>query len=117
MLLVRIARTLLDQIGLTIEAVEVYGKEVRELQQKQPEILTQNIQTSEWTPLQQQTFSLIDRFVQMDVTLPNQLGELCNMILNGDSVALDGISDNNLRERLEKLFREAGLTKTRNGGR
>ena len=111
LLLVKIARSLLDQIGVTMEAVDNYGKA-----EPQPPLHVAEEETpqqeSEFTPLQKQTFSLLDRFLQKDVTLPNQLGELCSMILSGESVALDGLPDQNLREGLEQLFRGAGLNRS-----
>lgn len=112
LLLLQISRSLLDQIGVTIDAVESYGKPEPEAHAELENIPTPLAQTSEFTPLQKQAFALIDRFVQLDATLPNQLGELCNMILRGESVAVDGLPDENLRESLEKLFRGAGLTKS-----
>lgn len=110
LLLVRISRTLLDQIGLTMDSVESYGRVPRPVVKET--IPAQVDKAVEFTPLQTQTFSLIDRFRLNDVTLPNQLGDLCNIILSGESVALDGIPDENLRDSLEKLLRGAGLTQS-----
>ena len=112
LLLLQISRSLLDQIGFTMGAVECYGKPEPAPHKQEEKIPTQGQQPSEFTPLQKQTLALIDRFLPMDATLPNQLGELCNMILSGESVAVDGLPDENLRESLEKLFRGAGLTKS-----
>ncbi|KAI2510530.1 Protein of unknown function (DUF3752) [Fragilaria crotonensis] len=112
LLLLQISRSMLDQIGFTMDAVESYGKREPAPQIQDEQNPKQFPQPSEFTPLQKQTLALIDRFVQMDATLPNQLGELCNMILSGESVAVDGLPDENLRDSLEKLFRGAGLTKS-----
>jgi hypothetical protein len=101
---------LLDQIGLTMDSIENYGKMPTPVVQET--ISVQGDKAPEFTPLQTQTFSLIDRFRQKDATLPNQLGDLCNIILRGESVALGGIPDENLRDSLEKLFRGAGLTQS-----
>lgn len=104
LLLVQIAKTLLDQIGITMEAVDNYGKE-----EPEPIDETQETKAAEFTPLQNQAFSLLDRFLQKDSTMANQLGDLCRMIIGGESVALEGLPDQSLREGLEQLFRGAGL--------
>jgi hypothetical protein len=115
LVLVKIARTLLDQIGFTIEAVENHGKQQpdppqgsKDGEKDEPPFHSM----SEYTPLQKQAFDLLGRFLRKDNTLANQLGELCHMILNGESVAIDGLPDENLRNGLEQLLRGAGLEKS-----
>eukprot|EP00546_Thalassionema_frauenfeldii_P016737 CAMPEP_0178897016 /NCGR_PEP_ID=MMETSP0786-20121207/1508_1 /TAXON_ID=186022 /ORGANISM="Thalassionema frauenfeldii, Strain CCMP 1798" /LENGTH=551 /DNA_ID=CAMNT_0020567511 /DNA_START=44 /DNA_END=1695 /DNA_ORIENTATION=- len=115
LLLVKVAKTLLDGIGVTMEAVEKFGQPL-EKHQDQSKNTDDNKQeptiSSSFTPLQDEMLSLLDRFIQKDSTLPQQMGGICEAILDGESIAIDGLPDKNLQQGLESIFRGAGLEYT-----
>mmetsp|Transcript_21958 Transcript_21958/g.32436 ORF Transcript_21958/g.32436 Transcript_21958/m.32436 type:complete len:550 (+) Transcript_21958:73-1722(+) len=108
LLLIKVAKTLLDEIGITMEAVEQYGLPEEE-HQHEAKNFDDGKKESNITPLQRQMQSLFDRFIQVDSTLPQQMAGLCEIILSGESIALDGLPDDNLRQGLKNIFRGAGL--------
>jgi len=112
LLLIKIARTLMDEIGITMKAVERYEKskieeDTHTLKEHHKEI-PKNTE-SLLNPLQIQMHSLLDRFIQKDSSISQQMAELCKLIISGESVAIDDLPDDNLRQGLESIFRRAGL--------
>ena len=110
--LIKIATTLLDQMGLTMEAIQSFEKQQQHQQQSSTDEIQQQQQPSSLsllTPLQKQTMDLLGRFLQNDASLPQQLGQLCQMVLDGESVSIDGIPNQMLKSNMESLFRAAGL--------
>ena len=62
------------------------------------------------------TRSLLERYAQKagdaeTSSLPSELGGIVNLILEGESIVLDGIPDEELRGDLERLFTTLGLVK------
>ena len=116
LVLVKVARNLLDQIGFTMEAVNNYEKPpLQEVHPKDNSTTTQEESKPDSTSsstLQRETTNLLEKFGRLDSTLPNQLGQLCSMIMEGQSVSVDGIPDDNLRDALESLFRVVGLERS-----
>jgi hypothetical protein len=112
LLLVKVVASLLDQIGITIDAIKDFEKEkkkpIPEIQMKSTSLSLH----STMTVLQKQTIDFLDRYTQKDPNLTNQLVDLCQIIIQGEVIALEGITDVNLRNGLETLFRTAGLIKT-----
>jgi hypothetical protein len=114
LLLLKIARTLLDQIGITMEAVENYRKH----EDAVPAGSISNdkeIQKGE-DVLSAMTGLILEQFEKGtdsdSPSLAQELGSLCNMILSGENIALDGLPDEALRVGIEQLFRAAGLEKS-----
>lgn len=110
LLLVKIARSLLDQIGLTMEAVNDYETKRAQVQAESMEQTT----TETMNALQEETMLLLRKFQKdssQGPTLAQELATLINVISSGESVSLDGLQDDALRQGIENLFRTAGLTK------
>jgi hypothetical protein len=110
LILLKIARSLLDQIGITMEAVQDYETAAQSAREE-----TQAQEAT--TALNQQTVALLQKFQKESSaaegpTLAQELATLCNMILNGESISLDGLPDEALRQGIENLFRAAGLEKS-----
>mmetsp|Transcript_4050 Transcript_4050/g.8736 ORF Transcript_4050/g.8736 Transcript_4050/m.8736 type:complete len:654 (-) Transcript_4050:249-2210(-) len=62
------------------------------------------------------TRSLLERYAQKagdaeTSSLPSELGGIVNLILEGESIVLDGLPDEDLRGDLERLFTTLGLVK------
>ncbi|CAB9514342.1 expressed unknown protein [Seminavis robusta] len=135
-LLLRIVRTLLNEIGFTMEAIEKHHQQKQQppKQQKQKELdadsqeekkppakTQQQDQESDLIHIKQDTMKMLQSFQSSQnnnkedndskppSTLPGELGGLCNMILEGESIALDGLPDPKLRTALEGLFQQCGL--------
>jgi len=113
LLLLRIARTLLNQVGVTMEAVENFGK-------KKKKDFSEHFSedpVTKGTPvtkvIQTETIELLEHFgkKRIDVvpSLADQLGGLCQMVIKGEPIHIDGIQDEQLRLALEKVFLVAGL--------
>jgi len=114
LLLIKIARTLLDEIGMTMDAVENYEKEKEALHAKAVRQVAKAQEAG--SNLHKQTASLLQQFQKKQdsdgPTLAQELATLCTMILSGESISLDGLPDEALREGIETLFRAAGLEKS-----
>lgn len=140
-ILVRIVRTLLNDIGFSMEAIE--RREQEQIQQakrrqdkqdridsknnKQQEADSKNASSGdkaddEFKVIEGHTQTLLRSFLQQqqkngngddnqqkEFTLPGELGGLCKMILEGESIALGGLPDATLKQALENLFQTCGL--------
>jgi Protein of unknown function (DUF3752) len=119
LLLVRIARSLLDQVGVTMEAVSNFGrKEVAMPEVKAPVVVVKGPARPP-TAIQLDTTAFLDQFGKKQnkdtPSLAEELTTLCQMILNGESIAIDGIPDEALRLAMEAIFVKAGLEKAEIG--
>lgn len=130
LVLVRVVTALLDQIGITYQAVSTDYKVSNQKQeqstkqqstptaQAQQKLSLRDENHNENVSIKEMVQRLFDSFSnQSDKTttntLPTELAGLCQMILDGESVSLDGLPDEKLREALEALLENAcGLTKT-----
>ncbi|KAG7338060.1 DUF3752 domain containing protein [Nitzschia inconspicua] len=115
LVLLRVIRSLLDDAGLTMTDIVQYESQERtEPQQQQPEenTLKPPATKSAEQPIKQQTFQLLSKYQSQDSELAPQLMELCRMIAEGESVSLDGLPDENLKDALESLFDACGLEKS-----
>ena len=130
-ILLRIVRTLLNDIGFTMESIEednhmkINRKKFAE-QQAPVESTMENKQDddgavrSALAAIENKTMKMLGKFQKKasqdenteekkPSTLPGELGGLCNMILEGETIALDGLPDESLRVALEELFQTCGL--------
>ena len=136
-ILLRIVRTLLNDIGLTMEAIEKDNDLVSNSRTSStngsktvpdPVAATatetnaapdNNAAETVLTAIENKTFKMLHSFQskapgqggeeKKPFTLPAELGGLCNMILEGETIALDGLPDQKLRQSLEELFETCGL--------
>lgn len=129
-ILLRIVRTLLNDIGFTMESIEednhmkISRKQtveqqasVESAQEKKPD--NDNAVRSALAAIENKTMEMLGKFQNKaseentketkPSTLPGELGGLCNMILEGETIALDGLPDESLRVALEELFQTCGL--------
>ena len=114
LVLVRIVRAMLDQIGLTMEAMEEFEnptpKETRAppAQQQTQKSAVRNTENQKGEKnLEDHVKRILDSFDTN--TLGTELAGLCTMILDGESIALDGLPDPTLRTALEGLLQACGL--------
>jgi len=115
--LVRVVRALLEQIGLTIPAIDHFETSVsaQSASVKPPAAVvahghTHTIEQQKYREEQRvlrQATDLLKQFGQADMA--KELAGLCSMILEGESVALSGLSNEQLRTALESLFDTCGL--------
>ena len=114
LLLLKIARTLLDQIGITMEAVGEFEKKQDAIREEA--IRKESEAQKALDIMNEQTNTLLQQFqTKQDSGKPSlaqELATLCDMILKGESISLDGIPDEHLRDSMENLFRAAGLEKS-----
>jgi hypothetical protein len=114
--LVKLVRAMLDQIGFTIEAIEEFEHPRPSLKAAPPAATsappTEVVDSNNSNQLEQQTASLLEKFQKVGAGLAKDLAGLCNMILEGESIALDELPDERLRTALETLFVECGLEKS-----
>eukprot|EP00977_Amphora_coffeiformis_P023782 scaffold14229_cov92-Amphora_coffeaeformis.AAC.1 len=121
LVLVRIVRAMLDQIGLTMEAMEEFEnpKEkkppVQQQQQQSASSSTENTKHNTTTTTTSENYledhvkRILDSFDTN--ALSTELAGLCTMILEGESIALDGLPDPTLRTALEGLLEACGLVR------
>lgn len=114
LLLLKIARSLLDEIGISIEAVGEFEKKQDAIRE---EAIRQEGEAQKALDIMsEQTNTLLQQFQKKQdsakPSLAQELATLCDMILKGESISLDGIPDEHLRDSMENLFRAAGLEKS-----
>ena len=103
LILVKVVRTMLNEFGLTMDRVEEFERKSRE--PSVDEAVAAVAVESSNAALDRQVRSLLAQFVGLN----DELRGLCQTILDGESVALDGLEDVSLRQALEQLFAKAGL--------
>jgi len=127
LLLVKMAKCLLDEVGVTMEAVHDFEKVTsNEVLVQDTANATKSItatgeekedtQTGEIALL---TTMLLDKFNNIHhntgniskSSLAKEVFDVVTMISDGESICLDAIPDDNLRKSLETLFLAVGLTK------
>lgn len=125
LVLVKIVRALLDQIGLSMEAIDEWeqpSESSSEPEEEEAEDSATILKPDEQRAQQQQaelqrqriereTIQLIQN-CQGGIQLAGELAALCKVVLEGEVIALDGLPDENLRTALEELFTNAGLVKS-----
>lgn len=103
LVLVKVVRTMLDQIGLTAEAVRDYENSLR----KPPAELPEPSEATISVDIEEQVNELLRQFGSEQ--LGPELAGLCCMILEGRIISLESLPNAELREGLEKLFAAVGL--------
>jgi Protein of unknown function (DUF3752) len=111
LVLVRVVRALLDQIGISIEAVEQYENPSLEspLNTTDGDFVASVTGSSTGSPVEHKVQEILHSFAAAD--LASDLAALCKMILDGECVNLDGLPNDQLKEALESLFDLCGLEK------
>jgi hypothetical protein len=114
LVLIKVVRTMLDQIGITIGAIDQF--EERKDDEKvaaaktKSESLKRLAAELESNKVQSQTTDILKQFTTGQ--LANELAEICKLIMDGESIDLDNLPDERLRDCLEDLFIECGLEKS-----
>jgi hypothetical protein len=102
--LVKLVRTMLDQIGFTMEAMDPHDNpdihSASEIHEVQAHNTTEEI-----------AYITAGTLREFNPELAQELAGLCRMILDGESIALDGLEDVRLRNALENIFKECRLEK------
>jgi hypothetical protein len=130
--LIRVVRALLDEVGFDMNAVITYENELQQqvliknsnlvsaqqLPELQPNIHGnaskegQETTAQNFIQIQKETNRLLQKFHQKGKgELPKELVSLCQLILEGECIALDGLPDPELGKELELLLQHCGLVK------
>lgn len=115
LVLLRVVRSLLDEVGLSMKKVADFDAEQQNKpKQPQPAIEADGtiLEQAEREKMQKLTFKILEEFRSKDATLGSQLASLCMTIADGESVSVDGIPDEELKAALELLFQNCGLEKS-----
>lgn len=119
--LLKLVRAMLDECGVTLQAVENVEQSSKDLAsatlsvakapvgESQP-ARSSNILVDE--TLERVTINLLEQFLPENRNFNKELIILCQSILQGESIALDGLDDSRLRDALEDLFVQSGLDKS-----
>lgn len=109
LVLVKLVRAMMDQVGMTIDAVT--GVAVATTSPPHESNTTEKAKTDSNTErlLQDQTRTLLRDFVSLGENMKTELRTLCTMVQDGESVAIDGLPDERLRTALAALFEACGL--------
>jgi hypothetical protein len=114
LVLIRVVRTMLDQIGISMDAVNRFEEtkdDEKGLDVKpQSRSTTTDVAELESNKVQSQTRDLLKQFANEQ--LASELAGLCKLIIDGESIDLDNLPDERLRDGLESLFIECGLEKS-----
>jgi hypothetical protein len=113
LVLLRVIRSILDEIGVNMSAVQQYEKE--ELASELPSETKQQLKTEEDERIETIKTSaekLLNDFKDVDPNLGKQLVEICKTILTGESLCIDGLPNANLKSSLGTIFEHCGLEKT-----
>ena len=114
LVLLRLVRSLLNDVDLTMDRVEAFDakpktQEPTKIKQAPAESI---LEKEENKKMKEATFAVLKKFLSKDATLGSQLAGLCMTIVEGDSVSVDGIPDDDLKASLESLFQTCGLKKS-----
>lgn len=111
LILVKVIKAMVNEIGLTFDAVEDYeggeALKAKKLLQNQQELEEERIKTAQ--KLRKEVEAALNNFTSGE--LNRELAGLCEMIMNGENVALDGLPDTDLRDSLESILIRCGLEK------
>lgn len=110
LVLVRVVRALLDQIGLTSLAVDRFENPPPSPQKEVHERVPDRSRDALESSIERQATEMLKSF--REGNLASELAVLCKMILEGEVIALDGLPDERLRVALEYLFASCGLEKS-----
>lgn len=113
LVLIRVVRALLDQIGVTPEAVKLFeNPPAPKARPAKPSIeeTTLRGQFASNHAVERQVKELLTSFPADNMA--NDLAGLCKMIMDGEVIALDGLPDERLRVALKSLFAICGLDQT-----
>lgn len=102
--LVKLVRAMLDQIGVTMDAIE---------RNENPGLLssTDIPEVNANDKAEEIAYMTAGTLREFKPELAQELSGLCRMILDGESIALDGLEDDRLRNALETIFKECKLEK------
>jgi Protein of unknown function (DUF3752) len=112
LVLVRVVRATLDQIGFTEQAVYEYehpSVPVADAKIQANHATTNDATASRARTVEKATLALLDAF---GVDLAAELAGLCQMMVDGEAVALEGLEDERLRRGLQALSTSCGLEPT-----
>ena len=114
LVLLRVVRSFLNDVGLTMDEVESFDAKKRREAKKPPPAVesAETILDEERQKMKRLTLKILERFCSKDATLGSQLASLCMNIVDGESVSVDGIPDEDLKVALESLFQACGLEKS-----
>ena len=116
LVLIRVVRALLDQIGLTIDAIEDFENPPLALNRNQSTVQSSShkavLEPSEFvdSEVEYMTKKMLETF--RDSNLADELAGICNMIQEGEMINLDGVPDDTVRQSLESLLSLCGLEKS-----
>lgn len=115
LVLIRVVRALLDQIGLTLDAIDDYeNPTIVNHEQSSEHQVAQSyaLDTAERvdSDVEQMTKQMLETF--RESKLAEELAGICDMILEGEMINLDGVPDDTVRESLESLLNLCGLEKS-----
>jgi len=114
LVLLRIIASLLNDVGLTMDKVTAFEakKECSKEEPPAPKPSATTSETEDIKEMKELTFKILEKFRSKDATLGTQLASLCMTIVEGESVSVDGIPDEELKTALESLFQACGLEKS-----
>lgn len=114
--LLRAIRSVLNDVGVTMEAVTSYERNPQPLElapSKAPleakEDSKPSLEDSQLERIKELTSSLVLKYKAKDAELGTQLAGLCQTIAQGENISIDGLPDEGLKTALEELFRTCGL--------
>jgi hypothetical protein len=111
--LLKVIRSILDEIGITISAIEKVESEEYNYDAEKlapSEVLVESEDSVEKIKLFMT--NLLAKFQSTDPKLGEQLVELCGIIISGESLCIDGIENENLKNSLASIFIQMGLEKS-----
>jgi hypothetical protein len=124
LVLLRVIRALLDEAGLSMDEIVCFEEEQavqrhNEQRRNPPNgaaSIDEAAQNGTLSPddqaVKESTFQILVEFQSNDTSLGLQLAGLCKTIAEGESISIDGLPDERLKEALESLFRQCGLEKS-----
>lgn len=117
--LLRAIRSLLDEVGVTMQAVRAQDEKVEEekkILDSKPAAEDLHSNTNAPDPeidrIKDLTSDIILKYQSKDAELGSQFAGLCQTIASGESISIDGIPDEALKASLEEIFVACGLEKS-----
>lgn len=105
LVLLRVVRAMLEQIGLTGATIQDYENDQKESQTLSEKDPTANL-------IENAVQELLDTFDARKYELAQELTGLCSILLQGQVVMIDDLPDVNLRDGLKRIFELSGLQRS-----
>lgn len=113
LVLLKVVRSILDEFGVDVPAIQHHEKELASIEQSEKaDEQSKKDEGEKFETIRLSTTKLLNDFQDADANLGKQLAEISKTILRGESLCIDGLPHEHLKNTLRSIFEECGLEKS-----